>query len=414
MPNITLPDGSEKSFGGPVTGLEIAASIGPGLAKAALAMEINGQQKDLSTTITDDAAVTFLTAKDAGGLDVLRHTLAAQVLARAVKDLYPGARLAIGPTIEHGFYYDVALPEGQVLHPDDLAKIETRMREIVAEDLPVSRELHSRQQAIDYFEQKGESYKADIIRAAPPEESEISLYRQGEGDADVFTDLCYGPHLPSVGKAGLAFKLTSLAGAYWRGDSNNEMLTRIYGTAWPDKKQLKAYLDMLEQAAKRDHRRVGKQLELFHMQEDAPGMVFWHPKGWAIWRAIEAYLRDELDRAGYREVRTPQIADRGLWERSGHWENYQEHMFVTESEKTPVRAKTDELPLPRPGVQPDAALLPRPADPAGRVRLLSPQRVLRGAARLDAGARVCPGRRAYLLHRRPGDRRGDRLQPAAE
>ena len=342
MPIITLPDGSEKAFDGPVTGFDIAASIGPGLAKAALAMVIDNKQRDLSTTITNDATIRFLTAKDSDGLDVLRHTIAAQVLARAVKDIYPKAKLAIGPTIDSGFYYDVALPES--LSVEDLEKIETRMREIIKQGLPVTREMWPRDDAIQYFENKGEHYKAEIIRDAPVEEAEISLYRQGQSDEDVFMDLCFGPHLPNISKAGQAFKLTSVAGAYWRGNSDNEMLTRIYGTAWPSEKELKAYLRMQEEAAKRDHRRLAKQLDLFHLQENAPGMVFWHPKGWTLWQQVEQYLRNELTIAGYQEIRTPQVVDRNLWERSGHWENYRENMFTTESEKRDYAIKPMNCP----------------------------------------------------------------------
>jgi threonyl-tRNA synthetase len=315
MPIITLPDGSEKAFDGPVTGFDIAASIGPGLAKAALAMVVDNEQRDLSTTITTDTKIRFLTTRDTDGLDILRHTLAAQVLARAVKDLYPEAKLAIGPTIESGFYYDVALP--QPLSVDDLEKIESRMREIVNEGLPVTREMWSRAKAIQHFEQKGENYKADIIRDAPAEETEISLYRQGAGDADVFMDLCRGPHLPDIGKAGQAFKLTSVAGAYWRGDSKNEMLTRIYGTAWPSEKELKAHLHMLEEAAKRDHRRIGKELELFHFEDSAPGQPFWHPKGWTLSSVLTDYMRQKLKKHGYVEVNTPQVLILDFWKYTG-------------------------------------------------------------------------------------------------
>jgi threonyl-tRNA synthetase len=343
MPIITLPDGSEKAFDGPVTGFEIAASIGPGLAKAALAMVVDQEQRDLSTTITTDANVRFLTAKDEDGLDVLRHTLAAQVLARAVKDLYPDARLAIGPTIDTGFYYDVALR--QPLSVDDLEEIEARMREIVKQGLPVTREMWPRDRAIQYFEEKGESYKAEIIRDAPAEQSEISLYRQGENGADVFMDLCYGPHLPSVAKAGQAFKLTSVAGAYWRGDSNNEMLTRIYGTAWPGEKELKAHLRMLEEAAKRDHRRIGKELGLFHFEDSAPGQPFWHPRGWTLSRLLTDYMREKLEHYGYIEVNTPQVLILDFWKYTGHWEKYRENMFVVdESAETSFALKPMNCP----------------------------------------------------------------------
>jgi len=328
MPIITLPDGSEKAFDGPVSGFDIAASIGAGLAKAAIAIEAGGKQYDLSTVFSTDTAVRILTARDEAGLDVLRHTLAAQVLARAVKDLYPTARLAIGPTIDTGFYYDVAFEKP--ISANDLEAIEARMREIVAEDLPVTRELWPRDQAIGYFERKGESYKAEIIRNAPPEEAEISLYRQGKDGEDVFMDLCYGPHLSHVGQAGKAFTLTTLAGAYWRGDSNNEQLTRIYGTAWPTEKELKAHLRMLEEAQKRDHRRLGKELDLFHFEDSAPGQPFWHDKGWILYTLLIDYMRRKIRERGYVEVSGPQVLDVEFWKYTGHWDKYRENMFVVD------------------------------------------------------------------------------------
>ncbi len=342
MPLITLPDGSEKHFPEPVSGFDIAASIGSGLAKAALALEVDGVQRDLSTTLSHDARVRILTAKDVEGLDVLRHTLAAQVLARAVKELYPQARLAIGPTIDTGFYYDVDFPEP--ISPEALPAIEARMQEIVAENLPVTREMWPRDQAIDYFQHKGEHYKAQIIQAAPAEESYVSLYRQGADGADVFMDLCYGPHLPTIGKAGSAFRLTSLAGAYWRGDSNNKMLTRIYGTAWPSEKALKAHLRMLEEAEKRDHRKLGRQLDLFHSQEEAPGMAFWHPKGWTLWQQVEQYMRAVYQHTGFQEVRCPNVLDVKLWKASGHWDNFKENMFFTASENRDYAIKPMNCP----------------------------------------------------------------------
>ncbi len=342
MPLITLPDGSEKHFPEPVSGFDIAASIGSGLAKAALALEVDGVQRDLSTTLSHDARVRILTAKDVEGLDVLRHTLAAQVLARAVKELYPQARLAIGPTIDTGFYYDVDFPEP--ISPEALPAIEARMQEIVAENLPVTREMWPRDQAIDYFQHKGEHYKAQIIQAAPAEESYVSLYRQGADGADVFMDLCYGPHLPTIGKAGSAFRLTSLAGAYWRGDSNNKMLTRIYGTAWPSEKALKAHLRMLEEAEKRAHRKLGRQLDLFHSQEEAPGMAFWHPKGWTLWQQVEQYMRAVYQHTGFQEVRCPNVLDVKLWKASGHWDNFKENMFFTASENRDYAIKPMNCP----------------------------------------------------------------------
>lgn len=342
MPNITLPDGSIREFDQPVSGFDIVNNIGPGLAKAAVAMTVNDEQKDLSTTITEDANVSILTGKDEQGLDVIRHTLAAQILARAVKDLYPDAKLAIGPTIETGFYYDVEFVEPLV--PDDLPKIEARMREIIKEGLPVTREMWDRDDAIAYFENKGESYKAEIIRDAPPEDTQVSLYRQGEGETDTFMDLCFGPHLPSVKKAVESFTLTNLAGAYWRGDSQNQQLTRIYGVAFADKKALKAHLHMLEEAKKRDHRLIGKQLGLFHLQESAPGMIFWHPKGWQLWQVVEQHMREVYQQTGYGEVRCPQILDVTLWKESGHWDNYQDNMFFTESEKRTYALKPMNCP----------------------------------------------------------------------
>lgn len=342
MPNITLPDGSIREFDQPVSGFDIVNTIGPGLAKAAVAMTVNDEQKDLSTTITEDASVSILTGKDEQGLDVIRHTLAAQILARAIKDLYPDAKLAIGPTIETGFYYDVEFVEPLV--PDDLPKIESRMREIIKEGLPVTREMWDRTDAIAYFENKGESYKAEIIRDAPPEDTQVSLYRQGEGETDTFMDLCFGPHLPSLKKAVESFTLTNLAGAYWRGDSQNQQLTRIYGVAFADKKALKAHLHMLEEAKKRDHRLIGKQLGLFHLQESAPGMIFWHPKGWQLWQVVEQHMREVYQQTGYGEVRCPQILDVTLWKESGHWDNYQDNMFFTESEKRTYALKPMNCP----------------------------------------------------------------------
>lgn len=328
MPIITLPDGNTKAFDGPVSGFEIAASISAGLAKQAIALEADGKQLDLSTVFRQDCAVKILTARDTGGLDVLRHTLAAQVLARAVKDLYPTAKLAIGPTIDTGFYYDVDFPEP--ISANDLERIEQRMREIVAEDLPVTREMWPREEAIRYFENKGEFYKAEIIRDAPEGDTEVSLYRQGRDSDDVFMDLCYGPHLPHVGMAGKAFTLTNLAGAYWRGDSQNAQLTRIYGTAWPNDKDLKAHLRMLEEAAKRDHRKLGKELDLFHFEDSAPGQPFWHDKGWVLYTQLIGYMRQKIRQRGYIEVSGPQVLDVEFWKYTGHWDKYRENMFVVD------------------------------------------------------------------------------------
>ena len=323
MVAITLPDGSVRQFDGPVTGLDVAADIGPGLAKAALAVRIDGEMKDLATTIDSDANLAIVTSKDPDALDLLRHDCA-HVLAEAVQELYPGTQVTIGPTIENGFYYDFARDEP--FSSDDLEKMEAKMHEIVDRDSPFVREVWSRDDAIHHFKEIGEKYKAEIIQDLPDGE-EIGIYRQGD-----WLDLCRGPHLPSTGRVGHAFKLMKLAGAYWRGDHRNEMLQRIYGTCWFNEKDLKAYLHMLEEAEKRDHRRLGREMDLFHMQEEAPGSAFWHPKGWTLYRLCQNYMRARLDDAGYVEVNTPQLVDRTLWEESGHWEKFRENMFISESE----------------------------------------------------------------------------------
>ena len=322
MPEITLPDGSRKSFSEPVTVKEVAESIGPGLAKAAIAGEVDGQLVDVDYRIRDNGDLRIITARDDEGIEIIRHSTA-HLMAQAVKRLYPETQVTIGPTVEHGFYYDFARDEP--FHPEDLEKIEAEMKRIVEEDLPVDRTELPRDDAIAFFRDQGEEYKARIIEDIPADET-LSLYRQGD-----FIDLCRGPHVPSTGKLG-AFKLTKLAGAYWRGDSDNEMLQRIYGTAWGDKKQLKAYLKRLEEAEKRDHRKLGKQLGLFHTQAEAPGMVFWHDHGWRIYRLIQDYIRDRLERAGYQEVHTPEVVDISLWQKSGHWDNFADNMFITSSE----------------------------------------------------------------------------------
>ncbi|MHA6908563.1 threonine--tRNA ligase [Ralstonia pseudosolanacearum] len=331
---ITLPDGSRREFPGPVTVAEVAQSIGAGLAKAALAGRIDGQLVDTSFRIEQSVDLAIVTDKDVDGLDVIRHSTA-HLLAYAVKELYPEAQVTIGPVIENGFYYDFAYK--RPFTPEDLVAIEKRMAELAKKDEKVTREVWSRDDAVKLFEGMGEKYKAEII-ASIPQDQEIGLYREGN-----FVDLCRGPHVPSTGKLKV-FKLMKVAGAYWRGDSNNEMLQRIYGTAWAKKEDQEAYLRMLEEAEKRDHRKLGKLLDLFHLQEEAPGMVFWHPKGWQIWQAVEQYMRGRLAGAGYSEVRTPQVMDRGLWERSGHWENYKENMFVTESEKREYAIKPMNCP----------------------------------------------------------------------
>ena len=323
MPVITLPDGSQRSFAQPVTVAEVAASIGAGLARAALAGKVDGQLVDTSHLIPADAALAIITDKDAEGLDLIRHS-ASHLMAYAVKELFPEAQVTIGPVIEDGFYYDFSY--SRPFTPDDLAAIEKRMAELAKRDIPVTRSVLPRDEAVAYFKGIGEHYKAEII-ASIPADQDVSLYTEG-----AFTDLCRGPHVPSTGKLKV-FKLMKLAGAYWRGDSKNEMLQRIYGTAWAKKEDLDAYLFRLEEADKRDHRKLGKHLDLFHMQDEAPGMVFWHPKGWAVWQVIEQYMRRVYLDNGYQEVRCPQIIDRVLWEKSGHWEHYKANMFTTESEK---------------------------------------------------------------------------------
>jgi len=324
MPRITLPDGSRKEFEGPTSVYEVARSIGPGLAKSALAGRVDGMVVDTSYVIDRDAAVAIVTVQDEDTLELLRHD-AAHVMAQAVQELYPGTQVTIGPVIEDGFYYDFARDEP--FTPDDLARIEQRMREIFERDLPIRCEVWERDEAIRIFSEIGEQYKVEIIRDLIPDGEEVSVYRQGD-----WFDVCRGPHLPSTGKLGSGFKLMKVAGAYWRGDSRNPMLQRIYGTAWRDRKELKAYLHRLEKAEKRDHRKLGKALDLFHFQDEAPGMLFWHDKGWTIYLILERYIRDRLRSRGYREVHTPQVLDRSLWEKSGHWGKFRNDMFVTESE----------------------------------------------------------------------------------
>jgi len=334
MINIKLPDGSVRSFERPVTVAEVAAAIGPGLAKAALAGRVDGKVVDASHRIDADAEVAIVTEKDAAGLEILRHSTA-HLLAHAVKELFPDAQVTIGPVIENGFYYDFSYK--RPFTPEDLAAIEKRMTEIARRDVKVERSVMPRDEAVELFRDMGERYKAEIIASIPQNEP-ISLYRQ-----DNFIDLCRGPHVPSTGKLRV-FMLMKVAGAYWRGDSKNEMLQRIYGTAWAKKDEQDAYLHRLEEAEKRDHRKLGRSLDLFHLQDEAPGMVFWHAKGWIIWQVIEQYMRTVLGPAGYQEVRTPMIMDRVLWERSGHWENYREYMFTTESEKRDYAVKPMNCP----------------------------------------------------------------------
>jgi len=336
MLNVTLPDGSVRQFDAPVTVAQVAASIGAGLAKAALAGKVNGRLVDTSHRIEADAALAIVTARDAEALDLIRHD-AAHVMAQAVQELYPGTQVTIGPAIEDGFYYDFA--RDTPFTPEDLEKIEKRMEEIVKRDLPIQREVWEREAAKKAFADLGESYKVQIIDEVIPEGEELSIYRQGD-----WFDVCRGPHLPSTGKLPKAFKLMKLAGAYWRGDSRNPMLQRIYGTAWAKKEDLEAYLHRLEEAEKRDHRKLARQLDLLHMQDEAPGMVFWHPKGWVIWQQIEQYMRQKFVEYGYQEVRTPAVMDRTLWEKSGHWENYRENMFTTASENRDYAVKPMNCP----------------------------------------------------------------------
>jgi threonyl-tRNA synthetase len=334
MPNITLPDGSVRSFDHPVTVAEVAASIGAGLAKAALAGRVGGKLVDLSHRLETDADLAIVTDKMPEGLEIIRHSTA-HLLAHAVKELFPDAQVTIGPVIDNGFYYDFSYK--RPFTPEDLAAIEARMVEIAKREMPVHREVWSRDKAVEFFKGIGEHYKAEIIASIPAGE-DVSLYRQGD-----FIDLCRGPHVPSTGKLKV-FKLMKLAGAYWRGDSKNEMLQRVYGTAWVKKDDLDAYLHMIEEAEKRDHRKLGRQLDLFHLQDEAPGMVFWHAKGWTLWQQIEQYLRKALGEHGYQEVKTPQIVDRSLWEKSGHWGMYSDLMFTTQSEKRDYAVKPMNCP----------------------------------------------------------------------
>ncbi|MFV2005500.1 MAG: threonine--tRNA ligase [Gammaproteobacteria bacterium] len=323
-PVVTLPDGTQRSFDASLTVMDVANDIGPGLAKATLAGRVNGELVDASFLIDDDADVAIITSKNEEALELMRHD-AAHVMAQAVQELFPGTQVTIGPAIENGFYYDFA--RDKAFADDDLKVIEERMREIVKRDLPIVREVVDRNAAIKMFADIGEQYKVEIIEDIIPEGEEVSIYRQGD-----WFDVCRGPHMPSTGKLGKGFKLMKVAGAYWRGDSDNEMLTRVYGTAWPDKKQLNTYLHKLEEAEKRDHRKLAKKLDFFHMQEEAPGMVFWHEKGWSIYLTVQEYIREKLRQHDYQEIHTPSIVDRSLWEKSGHWDKFGDMMFTTHSE----------------------------------------------------------------------------------
>ena len=334
MPTITLPDDSQREFDQPVTVMQVSESIGPGLAKATLAGIVNDKLVDASYLIENNSKLRIITDRDPEGLEVIRHSCA-HLMAQAVKALYPEAQVTIGPVIENGFYYDYAYEPG--FNPDDLVAIEKKMEDLAKADLEVSRSVMSRDDAVKFFRDMGEAYKAEIIESIPQDE-QLSLYSQGD-----FTDLCRGPHVPSTGRI-KAFKLMKLAGAYWRGDSNNEMLQRIYGTAWPDKKALKGYLHRLEEAEKRDHRKLAKKQDLFHFQEEAPGMVFWHPKGWTIYKVVEQYIRSRMQLHGYQEIHTPQVVDRSLWEKSGHWDKFRDDMFTTSSENRDYAIKPMNCP----------------------------------------------------------------------
>ncbi len=322
MPDICLPDGSIRSYESPLSGLELAADIGKKLARDAVAIKVDGRLRDLTTQLSVDCKVEIITRTEPEGLEILRHD-AAHVMAEAVKELYPEAQITIGPAIENGFYYDISRDDP--FHPEDLERLESRMRDIVDRDETVQREVWDRERAIEFFRGLGETYKAEIIEDLPPDEI-VTVYRQGD-----FVDLCRGPHLPSTGRLGKAFKLLRISGAYWRGNSDNEMLQRIYGTAWSDERQLKAYLHQLEEAEKRDHRRLAKEMDLFHFQDEGPGCVFWHPKGWTLFQTLIDYMRKRQQRAGYLEIATPEILDRSLWEASGHWDKFGDNMFTTQT-----------------------------------------------------------------------------------
>lgn len=421
MFRITLPDGSVREVAPGTTPADVAAAIGPGLAKAALAARIDGQVRDLNRPFDGDTQLALVTAKDeADALELVRHDLA-HVMAEAVQHLFPGTQITFGPATDDGFYYDFA-PKDRPFTEDDLPAIEAEMRRIIAKNEPFTREVWSREQLIDTWTKQGETFKAEWA-AELPEGEELTIYRQGE-----WLDMCRGPHMVSTGKLDPnAFKLTRVSGAYWRGDQKNAMLSRIYGTGWLNKKQLDQHLFMLEEAAKRDHRKIGAEMDLFHLQSEAQGSVFWHPKGFVLWRQMEAYMRGRLDAADYAEVKTPQLMDARQWEQSGHWGKYRENMFVvpdeipnTEDEgRDPVGrcrpdgAEADELPRARPDLQTGDQELPRSAHPHGRIRLLPPQRAARRPPRHHARAPVHAGRRTYLCARRPVGRRGAQVLRAA-
>ena len=334
MPTITLPDGSQRQYDHPVSIMQVAEDIGPGLAKATIAGRVNDELLDACVQINDDAHLQIITARDEEGVEIIRHSFA-HLIGHAIKQLYPETKMAIGPVIENGFYYDIALD--QSLTPEDLQKLEQRMKELVKKDYDVEMTVVNRDQARQVFEERGEDYKLQLVAEIPDDEI-IKLYQHEE-----YTDMCRGPHVPNTRHLRY-FKLTSLAGAYWRGDSNNEMLQRIYGTAWGNKQDLKAHLTMLEEAEKRDHRKLAKKMDLFHLQEEAPGMVFWHPKGWALYQVLEQYIREKMQVHGYQEIHTPQVVDKSLWERSGHWEKFHDDMFTTSTENRDYAIKPMNCP----------------------------------------------------------------------
>ena len=397
MIHVTFPDGAERAYEPGITGFDIAKSISPSLAKRAVAAVRSGEVVDLADPIDRDSAVEFISRDDPRALELIRHD-AAHVLAEAVQSLWPGTQVTIGPVIENGFYYDFYRAEP--FTPEDFPAIEKRMREIIARDQPFKKTVVSREEAKSVFEEKGEAFKVELIDAIPADQ-EVKLYSQGE-----WTDLCRGPHMTSTGKVGDAFRLMKVAGAYWRGDSTKPMLSRIYGTAFAKKEELEAYLKQLEEAERRDHRKLAREMDLFHVQEEGPGSIFWHPKGWTLFQTLVAYMRRRLA-ADYQEVNAPQVLDRRLWEISGHWGWYRESMFVCRPggrgrrDRGParLRAEADELPRPCADLQARPALLPRAAGSSRGIWRGQPLRAVGGAARPHARESFHPGRRAYLLHR---------------
>ena len=408
MVAVTFPDGARREYPPNTTGLDIAKGISPSLAKRTVAMALDGKLADLADPIDHDAKIEFLTRDDPRALELIRHD-AAHVLAEAVQTLWPGTQVTIGPVIENGFYYDFF--RNQPFTPEDFDAIEKKMREIIARDKPFTKEVWSREQAKKIFRDKGELFKVELIDAIP-EDQEIKIYKQGD-----WFDLCRGPHMTSTGKVGNAFKLMKVAGAYWRGDSNREMLSRIYGTAFAKQEQLDAYLKQIEEAEKRDHRKLGREMDLFHFQEEAPGSVFWHPKGWTLFQTLESYIRRRQAETGYAEVNAPQLIDSSLWVASGHMATFRDVMFLVhppEEDDRTYRHQADELPRPHPDIQERPEIVSRSAVQDRRVRQGAPLRAVGRAARADARARLHPGRRAHFRHRaadRAGGARGQRSDP---